>query len=148
TPLLRFVQKGRGVTSLTGEKLYESQVLAAVGSAIGEFGRGLRFVMMLADEAAATYHLYVETDPGPRPPAVRLAKVVDAKLALTNIEYRCKRESGRLGQIVAHWLGDHTSDAFKHFCVANGQREGQYKPVALSLRSSLAFDFERFVATE
>jgi hypothetical protein len=29
-PLLRFVQKGKGVTNITGEKLYEAQVLAAV----------------------------------------------------------------------------------------------------------------------
>ena len=30
TPLLRFVQKGRGVTNMTGEKLYEAQAIAAV----------------------------------------------------------------------------------------------------------------------
>ena len=30
TPLLRFVQKGKGVTNLTGEKLYEGQVIDAV----------------------------------------------------------------------------------------------------------------------
>jgi hypothetical protein len=30
TPLLRFVQKGRGVTSLTGEKLYEAQAIEAI----------------------------------------------------------------------------------------------------------------------
>jgi hypothetical protein len=30
TPLIRFVQKGKGVVSFTGEKLYEVQVIAAV----------------------------------------------------------------------------------------------------------------------
>ena len=39
TPLLAFVQKGKGVTSLTGEKLYESQVLEAVRRAAEETGR-------------------------------------------------------------------------------------------------------------
>ena len=33
TPLLKFMQKGKGVTNITGEKLYESQVLAAVRAA-------------------------------------------------------------------------------------------------------------------
>ena len=33
TPLLRFVQKGRGVTSLTGEKLYEAQAIEAIQDA-------------------------------------------------------------------------------------------------------------------
>src|SRR5262249_30015378 len=50
TPLLKFMQKGKGVTSITGEKLYESQVLAAVGGAMARLGLNARFVMMLADE--------------------------------------------------------------------------------------------------
>ena len=53
TPLLEFVQKGKGVTSITGEKLYEAQVLAAVRAAMDDSSDcALRFVMMLADEEA------------------------------------------------------------------------------------------------
>ena len=40
TPLLRFVQKGRGVTNITGEKLYEGQVIAAVDAACAAVGPG------------------------------------------------------------------------------------------------------------
>ena len=145
TPLLRFMQKGKGVTNLTGEKLYECQVLSAVRAAMAEIGRALRFVMMLADEETGKYHLYVEPDAGPRPLASRLAQAVDAKLARLNIEYQSKRESERLGRIDAHWLHDQTGDAFKQFCVGNGQREGQYKPVALAYRKGLEFNFDRFV---
>ena len=146
TPLLQFMQKGKGVTSLTGEKLYESQVLRAVHAATAECGRAVRFVMMLADEDAGRYQLYVETDAGPRPNAKVLASAVDAKLKLANIEYLAKRESARLGPLDAHWLIEETGDAFKQFCVGNGQREGQYKPSALLYRRSLAFRFDRFVA--
>jgi sterol desaturase/sphingolipid hydroxylase (fatty acid hydroxylase superfamily) len=145
TPLLKFMQKGKGVTNLTGEKLYESQVLSAVRAAMAEIGRALRFVMMLADEETGKYHLYVEPDAGPRPLAARLAKAVDAKLARLNIEYQAKRESERLGRLDAHWLRDQAGDAFKQFCVGNGQREGQFKPVALAYRKGLGFNFERFV---
>ena len=145
TPLLRFMQKGKGVTNLTGEKLYECQVLSAVRAAMAEIGRALRFVMMLADEETGKYHLYVEPDAGPRPLAARLAQAVDAKLARLNVEYQSKRESERLGRIDAHWLHDQTGDAFKQFCVGNGQREGQFKPVALAYRKGLDFNFERFV---
>ncbi len=61
TPLLRFVQKGKGVTSITGEKLYESQVLVAVRAVLDQYGASARFVMMLADEADRRYSLfYVE----------------------------------------------------------------------------------------
>ena len=77
--------------------------------------------------------------------AARLAQAVDAKLARLNVEYQSKRESERLGRIDAHWLRDQTGDAFKQFCVGNGQREGQFKPVALAYRKGLGFNFERFV---
>jgi sterol desaturase/sphingolipid hydroxylase (fatty acid hydroxylase superfamily) len=145
TPLLKFMQKGKGVTNLTGEKLYECQVISAVRAAMSEIGRALCFVMMLADEETGKYHLYVEPDAGVRPSAARLAQAVDARLARLNIEYQAKRESERLGEIDGHWLHDQTGEAFKRFCVGNGQREGQYKPIALAYRKGLGFDFDRFV---
>ena len=36
TPLIRFMQKGKGVVSFTGEKLYETQVMAAVDQALAD----------------------------------------------------------------------------------------------------------------
>lgn len=144
TPLLRFVQKGKGVTSITGEKLYECQVVDAVNAAVTETGRALRFVVMLADEEAGAYRLYIESDPGPRPPAGALGHAVDEKLARLNLEYRAKRESERLGPVDAHWLHDQAGDAYKQFCVSRGQREGQYKPVALAYCRDVGFDFDHY----
>ena len=37
-PLLRFLQKGKGVTSLTGEKLYEAQAIDAVRDSAARHG--------------------------------------------------------------------------------------------------------------
>jgi hypothetical protein len=74
-----------------------------------------------------------------------VAQAVDAKLAQLNIEYQAKRESKRLGGIDAHWLRDHTGEAFKQFCVGNGQREGQFKPPALAYQQGFGFDFDRFI---
>ncbi len=53
TPLLRFVQKGRGVTSLTGEKLYEAQMIEGVCSVASRCGFASSFFMMVADEQAS-----------------------------------------------------------------------------------------------
>jgi sterol desaturase/sphingolipid hydroxylase (fatty acid hydroxylase superfamily) len=144
TPLLRFLQKGKGVTSITGEKLYEAQVLAAIQSAMATIGRTAAFVMMLADETAAGYRLYVEPDAGGRPPASRLAELVDADLERLNVEYAAKRESGRLRPLAAMWLKPHTAEAYKQACVAGGQREGQFKTIALAYRKDFAFDLDRF----
>ncbi|HEY0801646.1 MAG TPA: GH3 auxin-responsive promoter family protein, partial [Steroidobacteraceae bacterium] len=143
TPLLRFVQKGKGVTSITGEKLYESQVLTAVRAVLDRFGLTARFVMMLADEAACGYHLYIESGPA-RPNDHTLAAAVDHELAGLNVEYQAKRESGRLGALAVHWLRHDTGETFKAHCVQLGQREGQFKTVALAYKKDFGFDLDRF----
>ncbi|MGZ5226720.1 MAG: GH3 family domain-containing protein [Burkholderiales bacterium] len=145
TPLLQFRQKGKGVSNITGEKLYEAQVLAAVRAIMDEAQCAARFVMMLADEEACCYRLYVEPAPGPKPAASSLAARVDAKLSEINIEYQAKRESGRLGILSAAWLRPDTGDGYKHACVQQGQREGQFKTVAIAYRRDFRFDLESHV---
>jgi sterol desaturase/sphingolipid hydroxylase (fatty acid hydroxylase superfamily) len=144
-PLLKFMQKGKGVTSITGEKLYESQVLTAVGDVLAQLGRTPRFVMMLADEVARRYCLYVETGAGDKPESQLLAQRVDARLRTLNIEYDAKRESGRLGAITAAWLSPGTEEAYKHASVQQGQREGQFKVVALAYKQKFGFDLDAHV---
>lgn len=146
TPLLRFVQKGKGVTSITGEKLYESQVLAAVRVALEQYQLTVRFVMMLADETECRYRLYLEASQANGVNADELAAEVDRVLAELNVEYRAKRESERLGKLSVHWLRHDTGEAFKAYCVQQGQREGQFKTVALAYRKEFPFDLDRFIA--
>lgn len=145
TPLLQFLQKGKGVTNITGEKLYEAQVLAAVRASMDEAQCAARFMMMLADDEACCYRLYVEAGAGPKPAASWLAARVDGKLSEINIEYQAKRESGRLGSISAAWLAPDTGEAYKHACVQQGQREGQFKTVAIAYRRDFRFDLESHV---
>jgi sterol desaturase/sphingolipid hydroxylase (fatty acid hydroxylase superfamily) len=145
TPLLKFMQKGKGVTNITGEKLYESQVLSAVRSVTAAVGRTTRFVMMLADEEARNYRLYVEPDLGSGESAQWLAQSVDVELKALNVEYAAKRESDRLGPPVAAWLAAETGEAYKQFCVKQGQREGQFKSVAIAYRKTFPFDLEAHV---
>ncbi len=146
TPLLEFVQKGRGVTNITGEKLYEEQVLSAVRSAMADLRQVPRFVIMLADEEQRAYRLYVEPGDGPPlPEARRLAEAVDAKLHELNLEYAAKRESGRLGPIEATWLAAETGEAYKQACVRQGQREAQFKPPTLAYRRGFGFELKAYV---
>ena len=49
TPTIAFLQKGKGVTNITGEKLYESQIIEAVAEA----GVATSFYVVLADEECA-----------------------------------------------------------------------------------------------
>lgn len=152
TPLLRFVQKGKGVTSLTGEKLYEAQVIDAVQAAIGARSFASRFFVCVADEATMSYRVFVELDETggmARPEGwdlQDLATAVEGRLNTTNLKYHGKRSSGRLGPLTVVRLAAGTGQAFKAACVRAGQREGQFKPTVLQYRRDLAFAIDEYVA--
>jgi hypothetical protein len=138
-PCLAFVQKGKGFTNITGEKVHESQVLEAVVAA-GE-GRvpGGGFFLMLADTGTATYRLYVE-GPIHRHELDRIAGTVDDTLARLNVEYRSKRASGRLQPVIARELRAGTGVAYRSHCVGNGQRDAQFKVMPLQRSEDFTFD--------
>lgn len=145
-PLLRFVQKGKGVTSVTGEKLHEEQMLAAVDAAARAHAVAPLFVMALADEDAALYRVYVEPAAPASADAASLAAAIDARLAELNIEYRAKRTSGRLRAPSVRWLRPGTLDALRRYAVERGQREGQFKTVALQYAKDFAFPIDDYLA--
>lgn len=142
TPRLRFLQKGRGVTNITGEKVSETQVLEAVQEAERRLGFASCFFTMLADEQAAAYRLLLE--PAGRLPCsvTGLADRIDQSLRHLNIEYAAKRDSGRLRSLRVEMLRPGTGEACKLASIARGQRESQYKPAALQYASSCGFAFD------
>ncbi len=144
TPLLRFQQKGKGCTSITGEKLYEAQVLEALEVIARKTGFRCPFFMLIADEEAGAYELVAEP-PTTDCPAI-FADELDRSLAERNIEYAGKRESGRLGALRVRWLKPGTGEAYVRHCVAKGQREGQFKYLALQYRKEVSFPFEKYAA--
>ena len=143
TPLFKFVQKGKGVTNLTGEKLYEGQVIDAVQQALGAFGAKAPFFVLIADEQRLSYSLVIECD-DEAPDMQVIACAVDRRLGELNIEYRAKRESGRLLPLDARGLRRGTADAYKAACVHAGQREGQFKPAVLQYRKDLVMSFDEY----
>lgn len=144
TPCIRFIQKGTGVTNITGEKLHESQVIGAVRSAEKELGRASVFFVMLADVQRARYHLFVEWPEATSIQVERLRDGIERELLSRNIEYAQKRESGRLGRLVVTPAAAGTGHAYKLHCIAQGQREVQYKVVALQTADSCSFEFADF----
>lgn len=136
-PVIRFVQKGRGACNITGEKLYEGQVLQALES----WGVACTHVQAAADVEAAQYRLYVEPAPGIMVDPLVAASIIDASLRKLNVEYDAKRESGRLHALKVCPLRMGTLEAVKAHAVASGQREGQFKTVLLQNESDLSFDY-------
>lgn len=144
-PGLRFVQKGRGVTNITGEKLHEAQLLDAVQHASVMAGLRPGFFLALADAKAATYRLYYETDNQPKAGfSKRLGEQLDRALQERNIEYAAKRSSNRLGSPEIVLLTPGVGEALKRHMIANGQRESQYKAPILVDSAAWSFDFDPF----
>jgi hypothetical protein len=138
TPTIRFVQKGKGVTNITGEKLYEHQVIQAVEEVAQSVGASCEFFMMLAEVDECRYRLYLE----PAHDELFLDRRIDERLADLNIEYKSKRESGRLHPLQVCMLRPGTGDAYKRYCLQNGQREAQFKLVRLQHGHECSFDFK------
>ena len=140
TPTLAFVRKGRGVTSITGEKVTEDQVNLALADVARAAEVAVPFYVVVADAGAASYCAYVEGATEPQR-VVALAAALDAKLAALNIEYASKRASGRLRPLRMVALRSGTSRAYREHCVRKGQREAQFKVLTLRDAADVDFDF-------
>lgn len=130
TPILRFLHKGAHVASITGEKLSESQIIAAVRDSAEQ--RRIRldcFTMLPSWGSPPHYQLAIEA--GSLPPqsqCAQLAADVDQHLQASNCEYRDKRKSGRLASVsyAAVRKGTWRDLATQRLMAAGGSAE-QYK---------------------
>ena len=140
-PTIRFVQKGKGVTNITGEKLYEHQVVEAVETILKAANVTCEFYVMLADVQQAVYILYLEQA------AVTgsFSNEVDEQLARLNVEYHAKRKSGRLQPLRVVSLYPGTAEAYRSHCVAKGQRDAQFKLIRLQYTHDCSFDFSQHI---
>jgi len=143
TPTIRFAQKGKGVTNLTGEKLYEIQIIQAVRATAVRLGIELDSFIMLADRKSMSYALYIETQSSPD--LVQFATAFNDALGDANVEYTAKLKSGRLQTPLVKHVLTGTFEAFKSDAISAGQREGQYKTVRLQYADEIAFQFEEHV---
>ena len=141
TPTIEFVQKGKGVTNITGEKMYESQIIKAVRSAEEEAGLASAFFLVLADADQSVYRLVVESAAPTERWRSHMRGAVESKLAESNVEYAAKRDSGRLRPLEVLPVRPGTGEAYKRHCLGQGQREGQFKLIALQYQSDCAFPF-------
>ena len=143
TPTIRFVQKGKGVTNLTGEKLYEFHVMNAVEAILQAYQATVDFYVMLADPLTLQYTLYLE-----HPPLdFFVGYKLEQHMGQTNLEFQAKRESERLQPLRIVYLQPGTGEAYKTHCLQQGQRDTQYKVVRLQYAKDCSFNFPDYVRT-
>lgn len=114
TPLLEFLHKGAHISNVTGEKISESQVVAAVRNCVEEMPVDLKhFTVAPVWGEVPQYQLFVEGRDFPSSEfAERFVRRVDSILQNLNCEYREKRQTGRLADMAAVTLPDGTWTAF------------------------------------
>lgn len=134
TPIIQFVRKGSGMTSITGEKLTESQVTAAMLEAVEQLGTDLRHFTVCPEWADLPYYAaYVEM--GERfshEEGERLLAAFDRALCEKNMEYEAKRASHRLGPPILKRVADGSYQALRQRRILEGASEAQVKIPNLS----------------
>jgi hypothetical protein len=145
TPTLEFVQKGKGVTNITGEKLHEVQVLDAVLAVLKERDIRSDFFVMLADQSSAQYTLFIEMQqPSGGGIDAAISNDLDGRLRASNIEYDGKRGSGRLSPLIVRRLRAGTGEEYRRSHIAEGRRDAQFKFLHLQYTHECSFDFDSF----
>src|SRR5215213_103483 len=144
TPLVRFIQKGKGVVSFTGEKLYEVQVIAAVEEALAAIRGRYDFIAAVAelvDGRAPRLVFLIEFDGDIAEPS--MVDRLDACVCRQNSEYETKRKSLRYGPPVIRVVKSGEFDRYRRRMVESRQRaDGQFKVLRLTADVSFAAEFE------
>lgn len=143
-PTIDFVQKGKGVTNITGEKIYEQQMLGVVEKASRNQNLHVLYFQAQARIEESRYDLFCEFE-GDNVTEDQLQSFlgdVEIFMKETNLEYRTKRDSLRLAPFQLHVLGENSFEKFRKWRVANGVREAQIKNVPLSDDISLTEPLE------
>lgn len=145
TPMIRFVQKGVGIASFTGEKLYECQVISAVKSAFNDLASAYRFIAAVGQFRGGRprYSFMVEFDDIPAGERVQqYIERIDRAIRSQNSEYDSKRSSGRLDPPVVSMIRLGEFDRYRRRMVEKGRQDGQFKIVHLTTDEAFQDEFE------
>ena len=144
TPCIEFVQKGKGTTNITGEKLYESQLVKAVNKTQKELQLSIPFFICLANQNNLSYTLYVE---GINESVLPFQNMVHSELCNYNIEYKEKTKSERLKPIQVIVIKNGTGEKYKSYCISKGQRDSQLKVQHLQYWKDVNYNFSQQTLT-
>jgi hypothetical protein len=144
TPMIRFVQKGKGVVSFTGEKLSETQVLAAIEQAFQPLAGKYEFISAVGEmnEQKPHYTFLAEFDKVPASAQLQsLLQKVEDSLCSQNAEYASKRKSLRLDPPALQVVRRGEFDKYRKRKVSNGSPDGQFKILRLTDDANFAKEF-------
>ena len=144
TPTIEFVQKGMNAVSLTGEKVYESQVNAAVLKAVEKNEVLIKFFSATIEPATPGRYIFlVEFDGNPALEQKRsLLLAIDEGLRMKNSEYRDLRKEGVLAEPVLKVVKKGGFEKYRQMKIAQGVHDGQFKAPQLTADLNFQKNFE------
>jgi hypothetical protein len=144
TPIVEFLYRTGATSSLTGEKLTEDQVVAAMRALSARLGLAFEgFTLVPAREGFPRYLLLAEVAAGSsREQLDRLASAFDTELQERNIEYGAKRRSLRLEAAELWVVAPGSYQRLRQRRIAEGANDAQIKPVGLTRDGRFAEQFE------
>lgn len=145
TPMIEFVQKGSGATSLAGEKLYESHVNDAMSGVMKERDVHLDFFCAVARPMdGPRYDLLVEFSQDMPAPAesVMLLESIDSHLRRQNREYDYVRQAQLLAPPALKILKKGSFEKYRSKRISEGAQEGQFKAPELTADADFEDNFE------
>lgn len=135
TPIIEFIQKGKGVSSLTGEKLYESQVCAAVQQSNSVIPDGFEFIVATPEWGDPPRYVFLVEEEAKTFPESQWRDWitnVDQHLQKENEEYRTKRKSLRLAPPAVKRVAEQEYMRYREKRVSEGAPDGQFKMLKLT----------------
>ena len=130
-PTIKFLNKGNNISSLTGEKLTEHQVVGAMQQASKIHSLSIDSFLvtpMFQDLETPRYVLLLEKsqETQDREKLKRVSADFDSALKGLNIEYACKRE-GRLETVSIGLVPEGTFEEMRKEFLESSQKDTQYK---------------------
>lgn len=149
TPCIKFIQKRKGITSMVGEKLTETQVLKTVEEVFSSRQGRYEFISAIGLNQGETpyYTFLVEFDDDiSASQKERLAADLDYSLKCHNIEYMAKRNSMRLGAAEIRVIKRGEFTKYRKRKVEDGKSDGTFKILRLSLDTAFGAEFEEVIS--
>jgi hypothetical protein len=147
TPIISFCRKGRGMTSITGEKVSVDQVIEAFERSGRDVAIELDHFKAEADVEGSRYVFKIEAlKPIPEERLRQMLESLEKHLSSLNIEYAAKRKSLRLNPPILMVMKPGWYDSGKQRLVAQGKRLFQAKTILLSEHKGEKAD-EEFISS-
>ncbi len=134
TPVIEFVQKGLHAVSMTGEKLYESHVNAAIIKAADRHGLLIGFFSACPEIGSPSRYIFLiefNEDP-PREKKVALLRSIEEELYHQNQEYEYVRKAELLGPPVLKVVRRGDFERYRAKKISEGMLDSQFKAPELS----------------